>query len=520
MLAATAVGLAVALAAISSYVIVSIQLTDQVTSSLQKAQNSIQQELSNPGFGFGDSLARLTNRVSVESGDAIQVIEANGTVLIPTNGASSPVLVPTTQERAVAAEATTNPNAQTIHDGSLSGSPYRILTFPIGTLDGQGVAVMIAYPLNSTDQNLAELKLVLVGAVLAGVALAIGLGLVVARVTIRPVKRLTAAAEHVAATQNLDARIDETGDDELARLGHAFNGMLSALASSRTQQAQLISDAGHELRTPLTSLRTNIEVLMRVRDLPDSDRADLLGDVQAQLEELTTLIGDVVDMARQEEIQPEPTEVRLDELVERAVERARRRNSSLVFDVVLDRGSVRAQPALLERAILNVLDNAAKFSPAGRVVEVRLARSDRWYLDVRDHGPGIAPDDLTRVFDRFYRAPAARALPGSGLGLAIVRQVITSHGGSVGAFLPPGGGTLIHIELPIVAEQEPDVEPTDAEPSGVEPSGVEPSGVEPSGVEPSGMGPSGVGPTDRQAEQTGTSSAGAGEVPVGVSSDR
>jgi signal transduction histidine kinase len=152
-------------------------------------------------------------------------------------------------------------------------------------------------------------------------------------------------------------------------------------------------------------------------------------------------------------------------LVERAVERARRRNSTLTFDVSLAIGSVRAQPALLERAVLNILDNAAKFSPPGGTVEVRLHRGESWYLDVRDHGPGIAPEDLTRVFDRFYRAPSARSLPGSGLGLAIVQQVVTSHGGSVGAFLPPDGGTLVHIELPIVNEQEPEADgPTGSEP--------------------------------------------------------
>ena len=212
--------------------------------------------------------------------------------------------------------------------------------------------------------------------------------------------------------------------------------MLRALAASRQQQAQLISDAGHELRTPLTSLRTNIEVLLRVKDLPDADRAELLADVHAQLEEMTTLVGDVVELAREDEAQSEPIEVRFDPIVDQAVERARRRAPSVIFDVELMPGSIRAQPALLERAVLNVLDNAAKWSPPGGTIRVRLDRGEQWTLEVLDQGPGIAAADLPHVFDRFYRADTARALPGSGLGLAIVQQVVTSHGGTVTASRP------------------------------------------------------------------------------------
>jgi two-component system sensor histidine kinase MprB len=231
--------------------------------------------------------------------------------------------------------------------------------------------------------------------------------------------------------------------------------MLGALAASRQQQAQLISDAGHELRTPLTSLRTNIEVLLRVKELPEPDRAELLKDVNSQLEEMTTLVGDVVELAREDEAQAEPIEIRLDSIVERAVERARRRAPAMTFDVELTRGSVRGQPILLERAVLNVLDNAVKWSPPSGTIGVRLYRQQVWSLDVLDQGPGISPADLPHVFERFYRAASARSLPGSGLGLAIVQQVVASHGGHVEVKSPPGGGTLVHIELPIVAEHEP-----------------------------------------------------------------
>ncbi len=311
-------------------------------------------------------------------------------------------------------------------------------------------------PLTDVQHSLTDLRLILWLVTIAGMAVGVGLGYVIGRDTIRPVERLTAAAEHVAATQDLDSTIDEKGEDELARLARSFNSMLRALAASRQQQAQLISDAGHELRTPLTSLRTNIEVLLRVKDLPDEDRAELLADVHAQLEEMTTLVGDVVELAREDEAQSEPIEVRFDPIVEHAVERARRRAPSVAFDVELMPGSIRAHPALLERAVLNVLDNAAKWSPPGGTIRVRLDRGEWWTLEVLDQGPGIAPADLPHVFERFYRADTARALPGSGLGLAIVQQVVTAHGGTVAAVSPPGGGTLIRIQLPTVVENEPD----------------------------------------------------------------
>lgn len=356
---------------------------------------------------------------------------------------------------------------------NVNGNPTRVLTASLGP--PLGGALQVAQSLAETEHALAILRAILLVVTLAGIGVAVGLGLLVARATLRPVKRLTAAAEHVAATQDLSATIEEEGDDELTRLAHSFNAMLQALDVSRQQQAQLVADAGHELRTPLTSLRTNIEVLMRAQQLPESERAELLSDVRGQLEELTTLVGDVVELARQDEQSAEPIDVRFDIIVERALERAQRRAPSLSFVTTIDEGLVRAQPALLERAVLNVLDNAIKWSPPGGPIEVRLTASppppagdqlpgsfpsyheapahqdQRWWrLEVRDHGPGISPEDRPHVFDRFYRAPTARALPGSGLGLAIVWRVVTTSGGRVWVEAPEGGGTLLHIELPVV----------------------------------------------------------------------
>jgi two-component system, OmpR family, sensor histidine kinase MprB len=314
----------------------------------------------------------------------------------------------------------------------------------------QGLVVQIGYPLTNVDNTLAFLRAALILVALGGVALAAGLGWAVGRASIRPVEDLTLAVEHVTATQDLSSTIDDEGNDELARLARSFNAMLAALAASKDQQAQLVSDAGHELRTPLTSLRTNIEVLMRTKDLPTRDRDALLTDVDAQLQELTTLVGDLVDLAREDEKQQaEPVLVDLDELVEHAVERAHRRATSVDFDVSLEPGQVYAQPALLERAVMNVLDNAAKWSPPGGHVGVNLEANGAWRLTVTDQGPGIAPEDLPHVFERFYRAPTARSMPGSGLGLAIVKRVVVDHGGSIEVSSPAKGGTTVEIVLPL-----------------------------------------------------------------------
>jgi two-component system sensor histidine kinase MprB len=442
---ALAVGVTVALASLASYIAVHHEMYKQVDSALETELNAFV----DPSGQFNSyNAARVLSKYA---NSTVQVVDANGNSLLATNAPSLPF------NSEVAALATSEIGGYHFRNVTYQGQPYRVLSVG-ATSGGTPAVVQIGRSVADINHTLSDLRLVLWLVSLSGVGAAVALGYLVGRATMRPVVRLTGAAEHVAATQDLAASIDEQGDDELARLARAFNSMLAALAASRQQQSQLISDAGHELRTPLTSLRTNIEVLMRVRDLPESDRQELMGDVQAQLEELTTLVGDVVELARDDELgqHVEPIEVRFDSIVAHAVERARRRAPGVTFDTTLTAGSVRAIPALLERAVLNVLDNAAKWSPPSGTVEVRLSRDARWTLEVRDHGPGIAPADLPHIFDRFYRAEQARAMPGSGLGLAIVRQVVTTHGGNVSASSPLDGGTVIHIELPIVAESEPE----------------------------------------------------------------
>ena len=297
----------------------------------------------------------------------------------------------------------------------------------------------------------AELGWPFVVVALGGLVLAAVLGYIAARTALRPVATLTSLAERVAATRDLGTRIEVDRDDELGSLARSFNTMLDALERSAKAQRRLVADASHELRTPLAALRTNVELLRRADRLDPEERAELLQETLDGLEELSALVSDVVELARDEEPSVLREDVRLDEIVERAAARARAYWPRVHFHVDVEPAVVRGVPDRLTRAVANLLDNAGKYSPAGGVVEVRLRGGE---LTVRDHGPGIAEEDLPYVFDRFYRAPSARSMPGSGLGLAIVRQVVEGHGGTVEAGNAPGGGTVVRMRLPL-ARQAP-----------------------------------------------------------------
>jgi two-component system, OmpR family, sensor histidine kinase MprB len=328
-------------------------------------------------------------------------------------------------------------------DGVVDGTPVRVYTRAAGA----GTALQVARPVDEVDDALTRLAYVLGAVGLGGIGLAAGLALIVARAALRPVSRLSAAAEHVARTRDLSRRMEREGYDELANLAGSFNTMLEALERSMRQQRQLVADASHELRTPLTSLRTNSEVLAGARTMPAADRERLLHDVVTQLEELTVLVGDLVDLARDEDELPEPrADVRLDLLVEEAVERARRRHPDRPIAFQADAPVlVHGVAPRIDRAVANLIDNAEKWSPPGQPIEVSVSGGE---VVVRDHGPGIAAEDLPFVFDRFYRAPSARGTPGSGLGLAIVRHVAETHGGGVAAEAAPGGGARLVLRLP------------------------------------------------------------------------
>jgi two-component system sensor histidine kinase MprB len=335
----------------------------------------------------------------------------------------------------------------TVKDPTGTTFHLRELVAPTTTDDGTPTGAMIvAQSLESTDHALARIRfwILLVGGI--GVALAAAIAAFVATAALRPVRRLTAAAETVAATGDLTERVDVDGNDELGRLAARFNAMLAALQESVGRQRRLVADASHELRTPLTSARTNVD-LLREGKLPEDEQRRALDEASVELDALTTLVSDLVELARGEERKLRVEDVQLDELVEGVVERAKTRAPQATFVSSLTPTKVLADSVLLERAVSNLLDNAVKYSPVGAPIEV-IVRDGQ--VVVADHGPGVAEEDLPRIFDRFYRAAASRSKPGAGLGLAIVREAAEAHGGKASVESSPQGARFT-LTLPASA---------------------------------------------------------------------
>ncbi|MGQ0679667.1 MAG: ATP-binding protein [Actinomycetota bacterium] len=429
--AALGVAVAIALCSVTIFLAARRELRRQVDQALLARVDQITD-------GLGQLREVFPDRPALGgAGGYTQVITANGSAL---RFQDEQIVIPVTQaaRQVAAGELSTY-----FSDMRLSGHHVRVITTPLLF----GTALQVARPLDEVDLTLKRLGLLLTVVSAGGVALAAALGRIVAQAALGPVQDLTAAAERVARTRNLAHRIEPGGDDELGRLARSFNSMLDALDDSVKSQRQLVADASHELRTPLTSLRTNIEVLARSKHLPDNEREALLSDLTSQISELTRLIGDLIDLARDDEPEVGVEEVRLDHVVQSAVLKMKTHWPNIQVAVDLSPTLVRGAPSRLERAVANLLDNAAKWSPPGGPVQVRLRSGD---LTVQDRGPGIDEQDLPHVFDRFYRASSARALPGSGLGLAIVRRVAESHGGSVRAEAGDGGGTIVRLSLPIL----------------------------------------------------------------------
>jgi two-component system sensor histidine kinase MprB len=325
----------------------------------------------------------------------------------------------------------------------IDGERFRMVAVPAD----RGEALILAQSLEPTQQMLDRLGLVMLFFGLAGMISAGLAGWAVARNGLRPVRGLTTAVEEIARTERLDP-IPVEGNDEVARLAVAFNAMLAALSASQARQRQLVADAGHELRTPLTSLRTNLDLLAQADSstaLSQVSRRELLDDVRAQISEMTTLIGDLVELARDEPIATSVEPVELAAVVHQAVTRVRRRTTTVEFDVHTEPWWVTGDPNDLERAVTNLLDNAVKWSPPGGHVRVELSGGT---VMVSDQGTGIPPEDLPHVFERFYRSTASRTMPGSGLGLSIVKSVADRHGGHVRAGDGPDGGAGFWLDLP------------------------------------------------------------------------
>jgi two-component system sensor histidine kinase MprB len=329
-----------------------------------------------------------------------------------------------------------------LSDSHVGSTQLRVLTAGVG---GRG-AVQIALPLTQVDDALRHQLVLLVVIAAAGIALAALLGVLVARTALAPIARFTRQTERIAANpERLEReRVDVHGGDELARLAQTFNRTLDALEQSVQAQRNLVADASHELRTPIATIRANLQLMRDEELLSPEDREALRADVIEELDDLTGLVGDVVELARGSKLSAAPGEVRVDEIVSAAVERARRRSPELSIDATLEPTLVYGEGDRIARAVANLLDNAAKYGAGGGRVEIGLHDG---VLTVRDHGPGFAADDLPFVFDRFHRARDARSKPGSGLGLAIVRQAAEAHDGFAEAANAPGGGALIRISF-------------------------------------------------------------------------
>ncbi len=440
LITALAVSVAVILVSASAYVVFRHDLLDAVDGTLTSQAETLNNARTQGGLRAALDLL-FTPPSLLANQPAEQVVEATGLVVTPSRGSAQlPVSV---KVRAVAAG-----KANGYFTSTTVGSvPVRELV----TGFGKGLALELVQPVQNTE--LARLAVALALAATAGVVLALLLGTAIAGLVLRPVRRLTAAAESLATTRDLGTRIPVEGRDELSRLAVSLNTVLAALQSSQLAQRQLIADASHELRTPLTSLRTNVDILAGRIEIDSEARTQLLEDVVQQLDGLGRLVGDLIELARQEgtlELSRHTDVVAFHDVVTDVLADMRRDPHVDIKDSVVP-VFVRGVRNDLARVVANLVSNAAKWSPQGTAIEVRLSvDSAAAVLSVTDKGPGIAAEDLPYIFDRFYRGSTERKVPGSGLGLAIVRRIVEVHGGEVGVVTSTlAEGSCFEVRLPI-----------------------------------------------------------------------
>jgi two-component system sensor histidine kinase MprB len=459
--AAAAVAITVAVALFACFLVVRDQVLGQIDDELRAQAVQAQQDPYR-------SLDRPLPSLSASAGGPApyeQAVLANGTPY--TYG---DIALPGTSLAATIAAGHAHAY---MSDVTVKGTGLRMYTFPLPgwVLDGQPVALELARPLGPTERVLSELRLVLLLILLAGIALAAALGRLAARRVLRPLAEVTDTARTIGETDDLSLRLAVHADDEVGELATRFNQMLARLDASRAaldesvrSQRQLVADASHELRTPVTSLRTNIEVLLAGGALEEDDRRRLLADVVEQSEELTTLVSDLIEVARGDLPDESREQIRLDRVVEECLARAHRNAPAVEFRTRLEPVVVQGNADRLARAVNNLLDNATLHNAPGQPIEVSV---DAEGVRVRDHGGGIDPGDLPYVFDRFYRGANSRARQGSGLGLAIVRQVVESHGGRASAANAADGGAVFTLQLPTSPGSQADGEDAAYGPGGL-----------------------------------------------------
>ncbi len=432
VLTAAVVAIVIVVVALSAFLVVRNQMRSSLDSSL------VQRAHAAAGLYQADFNGNIViPRWVLGAGDVrIATIDANGEVSLPaTDTDKFPRLG---SEEIAVARGQSDESLRTLN---VNGEHYRVATVPMQ----RGIALVVAQSLDSQQDLLTRLGVIMFFVGLVGVGGAGFAGWAVASGSLRPVRRLTSDVERIARTEDLSP-IPVDGDDEVARLAGSFNEMLVALAASRDRQKQLVQDASHELRTPLTSMRTNIDLLTQAdASLSSEQRGELLTDIHAQMVEMSALIADLVQLARDETPAANIEPVDISEVLEDAIDRVKRRGPDIEWDIALDPWVATADAPQLERAFTNLLDNAVKWSPAGATVHVALHAGT---VTVDDEGSGISDEDLPHVFERFYRSTESRSMPGSGLGLSIVAQVIDHAGGTVTAGKSPYGGARFTVSLP------------------------------------------------------------------------
>jgi two-component system sensor histidine kinase MprB len=471
VVSAAAMVVAMAASSASVFVVVRHDLVARVDATLRHRARVLGRRQASDGLVRALTGPQATP-VGLSGKPFAEVFTARGRVISTQAPGTRVTLTP--QARRVAAGA----DPSYFMSANLGVGPARILITRLAS----GLGLAIVAPDAVLVGELNQLTIVLAFTAAFGVVVALGLGAAVAGVALRPVRRLTLAAEQLATTRDLGSEIEVAGDDELSRLGRSINSLLRALDRSQQAQRQLVADASHELRTPLTSLRTNVEVLVEANGLTASERRELVEDIASELGALGRLIDNLIDLARDEGGTPASASMSplaLDELVADVVDQQARLHRRVQFQTDLMPLAVRGIAQDLERAVANLLDNAAKWSPDGQTVSVRLrlgsltesTAADHQHpnepssqrgtgthgsgslaiLTVCDVGPGIPSTDLPHVFERFYRGTSARTVNGSGLGLAIVQRVAQLHGGTVRLGPGPGGGTEATLAVPAIA---------------------------------------------------------------------
>lgn len=438
LLVSASVAIAVLGSSLAGYFMTKLSLYSQLDNQLTNLGSSLSATVSQDP----NNLNALTASGLQAANVSVALVPADGTATQNVQGATS--FLPVGAEEIAVARTGMGDTARTV---MVRGVTTRMVAVPV-TFGGSHYALVLGRSMETTRATLSSLWLVLFVVGLLGVVLSAVTGYLAARSTTRPISDLSTAVHRVTRTDKLDP-IPVRSADELGQLATSFNTMLSSLSTSRERQRRLIADASHELRTPLTSMRTNVELLLadqKTGMLPEAARGEILTDIAGQLGEFSSLIGDLVQLSRDDAPPRSPEQLDLADVVDRAVERARRRGPGLTFDVSLMPHPMLGDPATLERAVTNLLDNAVKFSPSDGTITVAM---DGETVTVSDEGPGIAEEDLPHIFERFYRSDRSRNTPGTGLGLAIVAHTVTSYGGWIRASRAPGGGAMFTMSLPV-----------------------------------------------------------------------